>query len=350
MKNYSLKTALILAVIALIGISLRANGEEFKKSYEKRFDVDKNATLQITNKFGDVHCQVWNENAVSVKVEIVVEASSQEKAQKVFDKITVDITGDRGKVTGTTTVGNMSFNNTEFSIDYYIMMPRSLNINLDQRFGELFVEDVDGSALINLEYGEMNIRALNGLKNEITMKFSEGSINYLKDAKIDIEYGELDITGANNLDLRSRFSELTVEKSESVLLDSQYDEIDLGTTGKLDVTGRFSDVSVDKLNGNFVIDTQYGSIEMDYIFSGFSKGAIDASFSDISLEFDPAASFQVDARMEFCSLNYPSSNASVSHQEENYVNNLYHGVIGSNKSATATLSIKSRNGDVTVSY
>lgn len=350
MKTITGKTALILACAALLGISYAARGEEFKKTTDNRFDVDKNATLNITNKFGEVHCQVWSENAVSIKVEITADASSQEKAQKLFDKITVHISGDRSQVTGKTEVGNMSFNNAEFSIDYYIMMPRSLNVNLNNSFGELYVEDVDGNATINLEYGEMNVRALNGVKNEVTMKFSEGSIDYMKGGKIDIEYGELSTTGGNNLDIRSRFSELDLEKSEFVILDSQYDDITVGTIGKIDVVARFSDIEIVKLNGNFTLDCEYGALDVDYISSGFSQGVIDAAFSEVSLEFDPSASFKVDARMEFCELNFPSTNVSISHQEEDYVNNLYHGVIGSNKSTTASLTIESKNGDVSILF
>jgi hypothetical protein len=278
-----------------------------------------------------------------------VNASSQERANKVFDRISVEVTGNRSKVSGMTQLGNMSFNNIEFSIDYYIMMPKSLGVDIHNSFGEIFVEEVDGPAQINLEYGEMDVMAFNGPSTEITLKFSEGSLDYMKDGEINIEYGEFDIEGGNNLEIRSQFSELTVEKSESIILDSQYDDLSFGVTGNMDIIGRFSDIEVDKLNGNFMLDLQYGAFDADYIFPEFTNGSISAAFTEVSLTFDPQTSFQVDAEMKFCSLSYPSG-SSVSHKEEGYVTNLYKGIVGSDESTSAKLEIDSKNGDVYISF
>jgi hypothetical protein len=339
----------ILMVFSLLTGILTANGEEFKKYIEKKFDVDKDATLSLSNKFGEVHCEVWNNKQVSVKVEITVEASSQERANKVFDRITVEVAGDQRKVTGQTEVGNMSFNNTEFSIDYYVMMPKSINIDLKNSFGEIFVEETDGEARVHLEYGDMEIMALNGDYSDITVKFGEGSVGYMKNGKIRLEYSELDIEGANDLDVYTRFSELNIEKMENLSLDTQYDDIQLGHVGTSDVVARFSEVEIDHLNGNFSFDLQYGGLEADDIFAGFTEGRLDVAFAEITLTFDPEASFQVDAEMKFCSLSYPS-NASVTHKEEGYVTNLYKGVIGSDQGTSAKLVIDSKNGDVNIEF
>ena len=351
MKTLIGKISLTIAamIFFLINSTFNAYGDDFKKFIERKFDVDKDATVQIANKFGEIHCEVWDQMQVAVKVEITVDASSKEKADKVFDRINVEVTGDRRMVAGKTEVGNMSFNNTEFSIDYYIIMHKTLNRELRKCFGEIFVEEADGKANIHLEYGDMEAMALNGADVDITIKFGEGSVDYMKNGRVNIEYSELDIKGANNLNVVSRFSELNVDKLESVVLDSQYDDIQFGQSGTADIVGRFSDIEIDQLNGNFSIDLQYGGLEADNISAGFTEGKVDAAFAEVDLTFDPKASFQVDAEMKFCTLNYPS-NASVTHKEEGYVNNLYKGTIGSDKSATAMLRIDSKNGDVNISY
>jgi len=327
-----------------------AQGGDFKKYVEKKFQVNKDASLMIKNKFGDIHCQVWNESSVSIKVEITVEASSQEKANKVLNRINVELSGDQNQVKGVTEVDNMSFNNAEFSIDYFIMMPKSLNVDLNNSFGEIYVEEVDGDARINLEYGEMEVDALNGNSIEITLKFSEGSVDYMKNGKVSIEYGELDSKGANKLEVRSRFSELNLDKLETLVLDSQYDDISIGSTGDVEIIARFSDVEIEQLNGNFNLDAQYGEFSADYIHAGFDKGYVKTAFSGVSLEFDPKASFKVDAEMKFCTLSYPASGSKVTHSEQGYTTNLYKGTIGPDSSPTASLVIVSQNGDVDISY
>jgi hypothetical protein len=346
-KKLGMFSALLITLL-LLGSQVALSGE-YEKYIERKFDVNKNATLMVKNKFGDVHCQVWDKLQVSIKVDIIVDAGSEEKADKVFDRINVEIGGDKNKVTGITEIGKMSMNNVDFSVDYYIMMPNSLNLELNNSFGELFVEEVNGPAIINLEYGEMEINALNGTGNELTLKFSEGSLDYINEGKIRIEYGGVDIEGANILDVHSRFSEVSIEKSGSLVLDSQYDDISLDDIGDLDFLGRFTDMEVDNLMGNFYFNVEYGETDIDYISKEFSEGEITASFANFSLTFDPKVSFQVDADMKFCELHYPG-NSSVKHREESYVNNLYKGIIGSDESTTANLVINSKNGDVDISF
>ena len=279
-----------------------------------------------------------------------MDASSQEKADKIFDRITVNITGDRDKVSGTTNVASMSNNNAQFSIDYYIMMPRSINVNLANSFGASYVEDVDGYAKIRQEYGDVDIQALNGTDNDITVKFGKGSVDDLKVGTISVEYGEMRIDNGGDLDITTRFSDLEVDKMGSLNLDSQYDDINIDNSGPVDVTARFSDVSIDKLKGDFSFDCQYGGLDAGYISAGFTKGKIDAAFTDVSLTFETGASFQVNAEMKFCELKYPESRSTISHKEENYVTNLYDGVIGTDKNTTSSLVIESQNGDVKISY
>jgi hypothetical protein len=123
---------LIISIFLLPWMTLLA--QDFTKTYQENYDVDKGANLVIQNKFGNIQCQAWDQSNVAITVTVKVDASSQERANKVFDKISVDLSGDHTKVQGVTTVGNM--NNADFSIDYEVRMPKWINIDLDNQFGE----------------------------------------------------------------------------------------------------------------------------------------------------------------------------------------------------------------------
>ncbi len=300
--------AFTLTLLVIAGTAV--NAEDFTKTYREKYSVDKGAVLFLQNKFGDIHCQLWDESSVSIEVTVKVDATSQERANKVFEKISVQLSGTPLKVSGVTSVGNIS--NGEFSIDYSVMMPRWMQMDLDQKFGNIYFDECDGTAKINLEYGSME--------------------------------------GSENLDIYSRFSEVNAGKSGSVKLDSQYDEIDIEQTAQIISISRFSDLEIGRVDGDFDFDTEYGEVAVDFISAAFKKGNVRNSFAGVSLVFDPKASFSVDAELKFGDLTYPKTNASLNHQEVNYTTNIYTGRIGTSASPASRLTIKSQNAGASIRF
>ncbi len=320
--------------------------QEFSKTYQGKYDVDKGASMVIKNKFGAIKCRAWDENSVSIDVTINVEASSQERANKVFDKISVELSGTRTKVQGITTIDNI--NNGDFSIDYDIRFPRWITVDLDNQFGDIFLDEVDGQTDINLEYGAMEAVAFNSTLNDITMKFSDAEVDFMKSGDVNIEYGEWNLKGTENLKLYSRFSENSIDKVASLNLDSQYDEISVGDAGQVIVISRFSELDFEKISGDFDFDIEYGEIDVNYISASFKTGKLRNSFAGADLNFDPKVSMTVDAQMEFGEMSYPKANASMNHELLGYTTNIYKGKFGAG--TASRLTIISKNSDVNIDF
>ena len=347
-RSKCVKPLWLMATLAML-MSLQATAEDYTRNFTKKFDVDKNATLLIDNQFGEVHCENWDQQAISIDVIVTVGASSQEKANKVFDKITIELKGDRTKVQGLTSMGSMNMDNVQFSIDYSIRMPRSINVDLTCRFGDMFIDAVEGNSKIRMEYGDLEAKSISGGSNKLILKFGDARIQYLKLGNISLEYAELDLDGAGNLDITSRFSELGVEAMEDLNLDSQYDQIVIDKAGAAKVISRFSDIELGSVTKDLSLDVQYGEIEANYIGAGFKTGKVDNAFASVLLVFDPAVSINVEAEMKFGKLRYPKELSSLSYSDQGFTTSTYKGVIGKG-SAKATLVIEAANGDVTVQY
>jgi hypothetical protein len=344
---------LLIARIAIIAIFLMScitiTAQDYTKIYsQEKYEVDKGASLVIQSKFGDIHCQAWDESSVSVLVTVKVDASSQEKADRVFNKINVSLTGSRTKVEGKTTIENIS--NANYSIDYEIRMPRWINLDLSNQFGNIYLDESDGLAKINLEYGDMEANAFNGPKTELTIKFSNVEAGYMKDGVVNIEYSELDSKGAENLKLYSRFSELKIEKVAMLNLDSQYDEVTIGNAAQVISVSRFSGLTFDKIGGDFDFDIEYGNLEANNISASYKVGKIRNSFAEANLGFDPRVSMNINAEMEFGELSYPKANALINEVTEGYTTNIYKGRIGSSSSPTSQLTIDTQNADVNIVF
>jgi len=339
-------TILAIAFLTIIWTGIQA--QEFTKTYEGKYSVDKGAVLTIQNKFGKVHCQVWDESSVSMKVTVKVEASSQDKADKIFDKIAVELKGTRSAVSGITKVGSVS--KAEYSIDYDIRMPRWINVDLSNQFGDVFLDELDGTVKLNLEYGALEAFNLNGSTNVLTIKFGKAKTGFIKDGRVNIEYSDLKTAGAGNLDIVSRFSELTLEKTGSLKLDSQYDKVKAESLDGIISVSRFTDFIINKLNGDFDFDIQYGELAVGQISPGFKKGSIRNSFAGAKLVLDPKTSFNLNAEMSFGDLTYPKANVSIDKETVGYTTNRYSGKVGTSASPLASLNIKSKYANTSISF
>ena len=337
--------------IILLGILLipwfSVIAQDFSKTYDKKFDVDKGAVLVIKNKFGDVKCVNWEESSVSIVVTVEVDASSQEKANRVFDKIQVELSGDRTRVEGITDVGSIS--NADFSVNYDIKMPRWINIDINNQFGDIYVDEIDGTSRIKLEYGAMEAIAFNGLQTDLMVKFSDAEIGFIKDGELNIEYSEWESKGSENFRVFSSFSEVTLDKVAKLNLDSQYDEISVEEAGEVIAISRFSELDFNKIKGDFDFDSEYGELEVGYISPAFKVGKVRNTFAGASLTFDPRACFNVDAEVEFGDLDYPEA-ISMNHETVGYTTNIYKGKLGSASATPSQLKITSKNANVTINF
>jgi len=338
-------SARIIVIAFLLAGLTGINAQDFTKSYNGTYDVDKGAVLVIKNKFGYVQCQTWDQSSVSIAVTVKVDASSQEKANKVFDKITVDLSGTRTRVQGITTMENV--NNADFSINYDIRMPKWITLDLDNKFGDIYIGEVDGTAKINLEYGSLEADSFNA-PADITLKFSDAETGYIKSGSLNIEYSEWDAEGAGDLKVRSRFSEVNIEKMANLNLDSQYDEITVEYAGNVIAINRFSEMDFSSINGDFEFDTEYGDIDVEYISPSFKNGKVRNSFAGVDLKFDPKAAMNINAELQFGDLRYPKANASLNHEVVGYTTNIYKGKIGT--SPVSQLTINSKHADVTIEF
>lgn len=338
---------LTLGMIVLFPV-FSALSQDYVKEYQGNYPVDKGAVLSISNKFGDVKCTNWEESKVSILVAVKVEASSQEKADRIFGKITVDLSGDRTKVSGITKIGDMN-NSSEFSVDYDIKIPKWINLDLYNQFGDIYVDEAEGSAKIRLEYGAMEANSFSGTNNDITLKFSDGEIGFMKEGGIQSEYSEFELKGTEKVNFYSRFSEVQIANSGMLNLDSQYDEVDVERADAVISVSRFSELDFGRIAGDFDFDTEYGEIEVNYIAPAFKVGKVRNSFAGVDLTFDPKASFEIDAELQFGDLSYPKA-ASMNHITEGYTTEIYKGKLGAGTGTPSRLTIRSKNADANISF
>ena len=169
MKTSLLYKALFtfLLIPALV---LGNNGNDWKgrhtkeKKINKEFTVNSDATLKIDNSYGNIDIVTWDENRIVIEVTITTNGNNLDKVLKKLDGINVDFSSSSNFVSAKTRFNksrswwNWGNSNVNMKINYVIKMPITNNVDLDNNYGSINLDKLEGHATIECDYGEITTK------------------------------------------------------------------------------------------------------------------------------------------------------------------------------------------------
>ncbi len=349
MKTLS-RLALILIFFQLTTVFTVSADDEYTKEYKDEFPVEANTMVNISNKFGKVNIMNWDKNTVEIKVIITVEANSREKAEKFFDDVNITLTKENNIIKGITDF-ETRFNNSDFSIDYEVHMPRDVKLDLTNKFGAVFINELSEKCNITVKYGALKINKLLDSDQKpysrIILAYSEGShIGECNWLKLILSYSELEIDKSRALMVKSKYSKLFAEENSSIVAESKYDGYEIGRAKNFVCTGAYAGYEIGQINGKLKLEVKYTDIDVDDFASNFDEVIIEAKYSDIDLEFPSDASYHLNVNTEYTNVEYPESDNISRHRDGTELH--LKGTVGPNKNPKSKVSVESKYGEIDI--
>ncbi len=278
-----------------------------------------------------------------------VQASNIDKAHKLLDKISIEIEGNRNGVSVETDFNDRIFSGDKkgLSIDIEIMMPESVRLDIDHQFGNAYIDKAQGESDINIQYGSVEIKALTFDVNKIDVSFGEAKINFVSRGDLEISYSSITIDEALELSIDSDYSTVSVSKAEVLEIENEGGNVTIGEVRSIELASKFSEFKIEMLHELMIADTEYGSLKVREIAANFSEINVENSFGAVVLEFMKGSSFNVEADMEFCDLDFPGDAASFSQRIVESTEKYYKGTFGDGP-AKSTVQIESSFGNVSI--
>lgn len=318
--NY--KNILMISLGFLITGSLAAQKESETRNFIKTFPVDKETTLEVTSKYGTIQITPWNKDSASIRAEVKAYAKDASKLSKMFDGINVNMTGSKYVVraeTEFTSNLNMLFESfkgmtskiisydSKVEINYFINVPEYLNLKIENKYGDIYMENNNGETRITISNGSFHANSL-GKNSSVTMVFCDAKINSMISGNIDASFSEVSIGTVEDLNINSISSKYDIKKAGTIRGESRRDKIFIEDAGTVQGNSYFSDYTITNLRTDLNLTTRYGSVNADMIEKSFESVSINSSFSDLSLKFDPASSYNLDIRRINAFLVLPDRN------------------------------------------
>ncbi|GAA4245102.1 MULTISPECIES: hypothetical protein [Winogradskyella] len=325
-----------------------------EKIIKKSFNVSPNATLKVDNSYGSIDVITWNENRIDFDILIKVTGNDTEKVQERLNGITVDFSATKDLVSAITKISktksswwNWGKNKSiQLEIKYVIKIPISNNVNLDQDYGSINLDRLNGVATINCDYGKITTKELMADNNDIRFDYSSNCyFEYIKSGKITADYSGFTVAKTNNLIVKADYTKSIIEVAENVEYNCDYGSLKADNINNFSGKGDYLTLRLGNVFKNVKIDANYGSIKIDRMASKAQNIDIDADFTGITIGHDANYNFDFNIELEFASLR-ESDGFNFTNKEIDHTEKKYNGYYGSQNSGN-NVKIDSEYGSVT---
>ena len=343
-----------ITLLALLVLPVALFAQETKsKEITKHYNVSATGNLSIDGKYGDVHIETWDKNEVDLKVTIEISNRSATKAQQYLDKIKIVIDDSSPNDLSFKTIidGNINNNNSneKMEIEYRVKVPKTLNMELKNSYGHLYLQDADGKIGLNVAYGNFKVGSLNG-PIDIKLSYGNGRVEKVTDGEIVVRYSNLDIEDAGNVEVSNSYSNIDFGTSKDVDLTNKYGNLTWKSVNSLDGYSKYGNVKVAKLYNHLNFEVMYGGgIKVDWVSKDFKVIDVESSYATVALKFQKGMSAMLDADLKYCSLKNYDIEFDHSFIDESGSQQIYRGKLGQG-SFSSKINVVSEYGTVKMSY
>lgn len=318
MKRRVYKTGILLITLLLL-LSGSLSAQPVTKEYHKEYDVDLGTTLEISNKYGDILIDKWDQDRIVIDVKVTIELPIRDKAEKLLSFIDVSFSEDKDLISAKTVIDDkFSFSGwgsrgRKFSINYTVKMPDYNNLTLSNRYGNTNLADISGNVRLDIKYGNLaagNLSRSNEKPiNSLNIAYGKASITEVQWIDVTVRYsGSFKIEKSQALLVDSKYSKLEFGEASSIVGVSKYDKIRMGNINNLVLESGYSDIEIGSLAKKLKFEGGYGALSVEEIPAGFESIETDTKYISIKLGIADNASYQVDAKLSYGSLKFDENN------------------------------------------
>jgi hypothetical protein len=237
---------------------------------------------------------------------------------------------------------------SRLQINYFISAPEYLDMQITNKYGDVYMENNTGKFSLSLSNGSFKANSLNE-SNQIELIFCDATINKIRKGYINASFSDVEIGESQDIKINSISSRFDLKRAGKFDTESRRDKYYIGTVSEVRGNSYFTDYRIGELEKVIDIVAKYGSLNADNIQKGLDFININSSYSDISLTFDPAASYNLDIRYINAFLILPEKNSeiekkTVSDDKKEY---MAFGTVGRNP-RNAKVSIDATRGNIYV--
>ena len=326
---------------------------EKSKSINKSFKVNRNALLDINNKYGDININTWNQNTVEIAVKITVKGNNIDDVENRLEGINIEFNSSNSLVEATTVIAkqnNWGFwkksKNISYEINYTVKLPVTNNVKLNNEYGDIRLDELEGNADINCEYGNLNLGDLRGEDTSINLEYcSASSIDSMRDGNINLDYSKITIDKAASVDLNADYSTVKFNDIQTLMCNTDYGGIEAEKLNSGIISGDYTSFRFGTVSKSLKLRSDYGSVRVKNLSKEFDFLDINSEYAGIKIGIEPGTNFNFYIDLQYAGFKRSNNKVQLFKSIEKNSKKYYEGTYG-NGTPTGKVTINSQYGSV----
>lgn len=283
-----------------------------EKIIKKEYSVNRDALLKINNSYGNINIITYSGNTVSIEVKIKTNGNNLDKVEEKLNSINVDFQATSSLVSARTIFNKIKSgswwswgtnNNVNMEINYLIKLPITNSVDLNNDYGSINLDRLDGHAKINCDYGKITTKELMADNNSISFDYTNNSyFEYIKSGKINADYSGFTVAKTKNLDINADYTKSIVEIAEDVNYTCDYGSVTIEKANNVNGNGDYLTARFGEVYKTINIVADYGSIKIDRMKANAGNVTIASDYAGVTIGYDSEYQFKFDIKLEYASL------------------------------------------------
>jgi hypothetical protein len=309
MRNTLIRSGIVLLTLflGLMGFSVSAQYSE-KRELVKRFRIQPETEIDITNKYGRIELNTWKKDSVVIRFHMEINEKKPDKLKKTLDNLDFDITNTQHYLVVKTQVDKYrsqleselkNFKETilqtngSIKIDLEVWLPENRELRLENKFGDIMLGDYHGELIVNLSNGKLKAGELTR-RATLSLNFADATISNMNNGSISSNYSDLSLRNSGDIRFDSKSSTIEIQNSGVLNITSRRDKYRIRQTDIMEASGNFSHFMVNELKEKANIHMNFGSLDMEKILPEFITIYIESKSTDMNLVFSQDAKFNFE--------------------------------------------------------
>ncbi|MGI9546817.1 MAG: hypothetical protein ACR2MM_06260 [Flavobacteriaceae bacterium] len=317
MRTILFKYAILVLLIS--PTTLVAGGGNLKGKYtkektiKKEYDVNADALLKVRNSYGNITLNSWDQDRIEIEVHIKTNGNNEEKVQSRLDEINVEFEASSSMVSAKTLFNKSGKswgwnwgrkNNVNVQVNYTIKLPVKNSIHLNNDYGGIMIDRIDGHAKISCDYGRLDIGELRGRNNQLSFDYtSKSNIGFINSAEINADYSGFTIDKAGDLILKADYTNSTINSMGNLDYSTDYGSLEVGEAQSITGNGDYVKVRLGTIYGNLDINADYGSLHIDKMAEDAGNVSIRTDYTGIKIGYDANYAFNFEIIAEYAGVS-----------------------------------------------
>jgi len=320
-KQKSIFRTLVYAMV-IFALAPNSHAQTFSnsKTVTHSYKVSPETTVEINNKYGKIHVIPWDNDSVKITASLNVYSNNLSRLEKVKNSIDFKFTLTKYYISAFTDFGTNSnqiltelkslsdaiiTGQNQIEINYLVYCPAQINLNLVNKFGDIYIDDMIGKLKISLSNGDLKINSVEG-DAQIELAFGSGIINDMREGQLTVSYSDLKIKDAMRVDIDSKSSTLNIDRADFLKIISRRDKYFVNTVDNFYSNSEFSQIWIENLLCDIDCTLKYGSLTLSEISKEFCNINLNSEYTDLNLTVSEGSKYEADLFYpDGASVNFP---------------------------------------------